>query len=216
MGLPSPGCPAARCCCTTPILPNRPEDDDPHMDTAVARNPAAVFAKTPTGQEEIQRRALGLPPLARRLLVLVDGRRTVAELAAFVPDQDAAAWLDVLLEKACIEAIAAPKAAAAPPQAQPSRPAPPPPAAADDPLAGLPPPEYRSAQQVEMARNFMINTINTLLEQNSRLTLVEQIFASTGAAELRLHYAAWEAAISGSWMGARRLPELRKKLFAVL
>lgn len=204
------------------------------MDMAAASNPAAVFAKTPVGQDEIQRRNLGLPPLVRRLLVLVDGGRTVAELAAFAPGHDAAALLGVLLEKACIEAVAvapattpspaapasplppAPLAAPAPsPAAQttmPSTPA----AAAADPLAGLPPPEYRSAQQVDMARNFMINTINTLLEQNSRLTLVEQIFASKGATELRGHYAAWEAAIGTSWMGARRLPELRKKLFAVL
>ena len=67
-----------------------------------------------------------------------------------------------------------------------------------------------------MARHFMINTINRMLEQNSRLTLVERIFNSPDAATLRQHYADWEAAIGSSWMGARRLPELRKKLFAVL
>lgn len=42
----------------------------------------AVLLKTPRGREEIRTRAHGLPPIARRLLIIADGRRTVAELAA--------------------------------------------------------------------------------------------------------------------------------------
>ena len=40
---------------------------------------AAVYAKTPQGQQEIQTRSLGLAPLVPRLLVLVDGILTKAE-----------------------------------------------------------------------------------------------------------------------------------------
>lgn len=42
----------------------------------------AVLLKTPRGREEIRTRAYGLSPIARRLLIIADGRRTVAELAA--------------------------------------------------------------------------------------------------------------------------------------
>jgi hypothetical protein len=171
-----------------------------------------VFAKTTLGQEEIQHRGLRLPLLTRRLLVLVDGKRSLEELGAFVPGQDVQLLIQELVELNCVEAVAQ----AAPKTVVPRKPEAPVPAADSGPLAGLPPPAARSAQQVDMARNFMINTINTMLEQNSRLTLVKQIFDSQDAAELRTHFEAWEAAISSSWTGKRRLDELRKKLFAVL
>ncbi len=82
--------------------------------------------------------------------------------------------------------------------------------------ADLADPASRTPAQVEMARNFMINTINALLEPNTRLTLVKKIFDSADAAALREHYPQWDAAISSSWSGARRITELRKQLFAVL
>jgi hypothetical protein len=39
-----------------------------------------IFIKTALGQEEMRSRALGLPILERRLLILADGKRTVAQL----------------------------------------------------------------------------------------------------------------------------------------
>jgi hypothetical protein len=167
----------------------------------------ALFAKTPLGAEEIQQRTLRLSLLLRRVLLLVDGKRSVADLAPLTGGADVTALLAELLDRHCIEAVArtvpgAPAGTAAP--------------AATDPLAALPPPVTRTAEQVDMARHFMINTINRLLEQNSRLTLVEKIFNAIDAAELRSCYADWEAAIGSSWQGRRRLDELRAKLFAVL
>lgn len=47
-------------------------------------NPNAVFRKTELGNAEIAGRKLGLRSELRRLLILVDGRNTVAKLAAFV------------------------------------------------------------------------------------------------------------------------------------
>ncbi|MBA4176981.1 MAG: hypothetical protein C0505_10550 [Leptothrix sp. (in: Bacteria)] len=185
------------------------------MESADARNPAAVFAKTAAGQQEIRQRSLRLPPLPRRLLVLVDGKRTVAELALLVPGHDVVPLLDELMAKACIEALPTSVGMPSAPEPLPTPPPPPPPAAAD-PLAGLPSPAYRSAQQFDMARNFMINTLEAMLGQDSRLELIGQIMSSQGAAELRQHHAAWETALNGTSMGRQVLPELRKKLFAVL
>lgn len=41
-----------------------------------------ILLKSPRGHDEIRTRAYGLPPLARRLLIMADGRRTVTSLAA--------------------------------------------------------------------------------------------------------------------------------------
>jgi hypothetical protein len=172
-----------------------------------------IFAKTPLGQAEIQQRTLRLPLLTRRVLLLVDGRRAVSELLTLAGNADVAQLLSELEALGCVErsGVAEAPAASTSNDAAPAAAG-----SADDPLAGLPPPQTRSLEQVDMARHFMINTINRLLEQNSRLTLVEKIFNAVDAADLRTQYSAWEEAIGSTWQGKRRLPELREKLFAVL
>jgi len=65
---------------------------------------SAAFAKTETGQQEIQKRSLGLSPLVRRVLVLVDGQRSGKDLATFAGDASIDAILGELVEKGCIEA----------------------------------------------------------------------------------------------------------------
>ncbi len=175
----------------------------------------ATFSKTAAGLHEIQTRALGLPLMVRRLLVLVDGKRSGNELAAFAAGCDVADLLDQLLEHGCIEARAGePSAPSAP--AKPATPS-----AFSAPsnaaqLAGLPAAASRSSKDIEMARNFMTNTINTMFGQNMRLTLIESIFKCRSAEELRQVYPAWDSAMASIGIGAKRLPELRQKLFQVL
>jgi hypothetical protein len=48
----------------------------------VALDGRTVLLKTPRAAEEIRTRAHGLPALSRRLLIVADGQRPVAELAA--------------------------------------------------------------------------------------------------------------------------------------
>lgn len=43
---------------------------------------STILLKSPRGHEEIRTRAHGLAPLARRLLIMADGRHTVMDLAA--------------------------------------------------------------------------------------------------------------------------------------
>lgn len=172
-----------------------------------------VFAKTETGQLEIKTRALGLTPKLRSVLIMVDGHRTGADLAALT-GPDLPAVMAQLIAQGCVEAVSVAAAAAAtepaPLAASGSA------ADAHPEMAGLPPAEARSAKEIEMARNFMINTINTMFGQNMRLSLIESIFACKGAAELRSVYPAWVEAMADSRAGAKRLPELRQKLFEVL
>lgn len=169
---------------------------------------AATFAKTAAGIQEIQSRALGLPPMTRRLLVLVDGKRSGKELAVFAAGHDVGDILGQLLAQGCIEALAAAETApvAAPAAA---------PAGAAE-LSGLPQASARSARDIEMARNFMTNTINTMFGQNMRLSLIESIFAARTADDLRRVYPAWAETMATIGVGAKRLPELRLKLFQVL
>src|SRR5690606_2684188 len=118
----------------------------------------------------IQKRSLGLSPLVRRVLVLVDGQRCGKDLATFAGDADIDAILGELVEKGCIEAKPREKTDK-PVQAQAAVPVP----QVQGFLARLPAAEERSAEQNEMARNFMINTVNSIFGQQTRISLVENI-----------------------------------------
>ncbi|MDZ7939310.1 MAG: hypothetical protein U5M53_13965 [Rhodoferax sp.] len=168
-----------------------------------------IFGKTALGQEEIKSKGLGLLPMVRRTLILVDGKKSGAELAVFAAGQDTAAMLTQLLEQGCIEKVAEVKAAPAktPPSRDTATPS------APD-LSSLPPAESRSAKDLDMARNFMTNTSNTMFGLNMRLTLIEAIFAARTVDALRDVYPMWEEAmLNGTATSAKRFPELRKDLF---
>lgn len=178
----------------------------------------STYAKTPLGLQEIQTRALGLTPLLRRVLVLIDGKRSSADLAPFVPGHDLGPLLAQLIEQGCIVEQVVVSSASAPA----AKAAPPPSASPLEvlqtaaALAGLPLAETRSAKDIQMARTFMMNTINTMFEQHSRLTLVEAIHACTTADELRHVYLDWARTMATSGIGAKRLPELSRQLFTTL
>ena len=173
------------------------------------------YAKTAEGQQEIQARAMGLTPLARRVLVLVDGHRSGKDLAAFVPGNDIEVHLTELLTRECIAAVgtaAAPAPAPAPAAAAASHPHDP----FEDELARLPAADTRDAKELEMARNFMTNTVNNIFGHHNRISLLESIHACQSSEALRKVYPAWAHALETNSTGKKRLPELRDKLFAVL
>lgn len=58
--------------------------------------PDAVYAKTPQGSDEVATRRHGLAMRVRQLLILVDGRRSVTDLAKLVPEKDLVAHLALL------------------------------------------------------------------------------------------------------------------------
>ncbi len=177
---------------------------------------SAVFAKTDIGQQEIQSRSLGLSSLARRILVLADGKKRGSELAAFLPSADEIhTVLEQLLSLGCLRAEANSQPAHAPAATTASANAPPGTAPSAD-LSGLPPADKRSAKDNEMARNFMINSINSIIGQQMRITLVNDIFHAETTEALRAVYHAWAASMSDHGVGKKRLPELRDKLFKVL
>jgi hypothetical protein len=172
---------------------------------------AAIFSKTPLGQQEIQSRSLGLSGLVRRILVLIDGKRNGSELGGFVVGHDISTIVSELMNHGCIDAIAV-----EPPAAEPEVIAPKVKKSEGTGISSLPAPETRTAKDLEMARNFMTNSVNNMFGQHTRLTLIEAIFKCDSNAALREVYPAWVETMSGSAIGVRRLPELRQKLFTVL
>lgn len=78
----------------------------------------STFRKTAKGVQEIGTRSHGLPPRLRQLLVMVDGRRSDADLAALLPDSQA--MLSTLAQADFIELVpGAPAAGAGAPRATP-------------------------------------------------------------------------------------------------
>lgn len=184
----------------------------------------AIFAKTPLGQQEIQQRTLKLPLLMRRVLLLVDGRRPVSELAALAGSADVGTLLAELGERGCIVRVAtspagtgdrdtARRAAEAPAAAAPARPAAP---APQGPLAALPPAESRSEVDVGMARNFMINSVSRMLDPVTAAPFLARLSGCRTAGDLRACYGEWAEIVGAGWGGGKRLEDLRAKLFAVL
>ncbi|MFA6615185.1 MAG: hypothetical protein WCS60_03750, partial [Hydrogenophaga sp.] len=74
----------------------------------------------------------------------------------------------------------------------------------------------RTPAQNDMARHFMINTVNAIFGQHTRISLVEGIALAQGTDALRQVYLSWEEAMAGSRTGHKRLPEFHSKLLNVL
>ncbi|MEC4722573.1 hypothetical protein RY831_25735 [Noviherbaspirillum sp. CPCC 100848] len=55
---------------------------------ARALRPAVVYAKTARGHEEVSMRTYGLTPKQRRVLIMMNGKKDLAAIAGFVPQQE--------------------------------------------------------------------------------------------------------------------------------
>lgn len=178
----------------------------------------AVFAKTSLGHQEVQARTLKLGPAPRRLLILIDGKRSTQELASFVAGSNVTELLTELLNKGCIESTTALVFPAPEPSSGPSldektfstdtQ--------ADDYLSRLPDVSTRSAKDAEMARNFMMNTVNGVFQPNTRLTLLEAIFSCKTPQDMRDIYPKWAETINSNANGRESMAEFQKKLAQVL
>lgn len=71
-------------------------------------DPGTIFLKTDTGRTEITRRAANLNPVQRRLLIVIDGKKTVTELAALARIGELPAALERLHQLGLIEAPGVP------------------------------------------------------------------------------------------------------------
>lgn len=166
-----------------------------------------VFAKTAKGQQEIANRSGELSPRVRRVLILVDGQRSVEALRELVTADDLTHTLGVLEELGLIEvsSVVTDKGL----ESEPDGPLPS--ITAFRELPAAPPP-----RELEMARHFMINTLKTFSTVHAPISLMTSISAATSHEQLRSCFANWYRVIVGSRTGRRRAEDLRNDLLKVL
>lgn len=168
---------------------------------------SVVFTKTAKGVDEMSSRAAGLSPRVRRVLIMVDGKRTVDEIRDMVNADDLSHSLGLLEESGFIELLQMATAQL------PDRPS----------DGGFPSttmfrevPAQPNSKEMEMARNFIMNTLKTFCGPATHLSIIEKTFAAKTHEELRAQFEPWFAAISETRDGRRRAEELRAQLLKVI
>lgn len=165
---------------------------------------SATFTKTPKGHEEITTKAGGLSPRVRRVLIFVDGKRSVDELRGMLMSDDLQHTLGMLEEEGYIELAGIGESAPAPGSPLPS-------ITAFRELSGAADPV-----QLQQARNFMANTLNAFVGALGTSALLDRIERAENHVELRALFDEWYHAIVTSRDGRREAESLRGKLLAVI
>ncbi len=167
-----------------------------------------VFAKTQKGHEEITTKAGGLTPRQRRVLIFVDGKRSVDELRGMLQADDLQITLGLLEEQGLIEMASVKDASGA------VKPAPAEPQPSISAFRPIPDPPNR--KEMDMARNFIQNSLKTFCGPFAHLEIVEAAFAAKTHEELRWQFDPWFHAIVQTRDGKRRAEELRSQLLKVI
>lgn len=168
-----------------------------------------VFAKTPKGQEELTAKSGGLSPRQRRVLIFVDGKRTVDELRGMLQADDLQNTLGLLEEDGFIEVAGIATAGA-------SKPVTPPPATLPSITAFGELPANVDPLRLQQARNFMTNTINAFVGALGTSSLLDRIEQAASHQDLRALFDEWYHAIVMSREGKREAEGLRSKLLQVI
>jgi hypothetical protein len=166
-----------------------------------------VFRKTAQGTAEMTTRTNAFTPRVRRILILVDGKRTVDQLRELAAADDLTHSLSLLEESGMIEVLSAPSATGTPtaagaplPTLQAFKDNPPP----DDPL------------RVQLARNFMINTIRAFLGTVGTSAILTRLEEATSLETLRSCFGEWYYLITTSRDGRREAEALRERLLETI
>ena len=176
-----------------------------------------VFAKTAKGVAEIDARAAGLSARVRRVLIFVDGKRSVSMLRELLPADDLTHTLGQLEEMGLIEvAGVAAEAPASPAKSAPAAK----PVAAGERLPSI----YAfkgdgsepDAKRLDMSRNFMGNTLRTFVGSVGVSSLLERIDGAEDRLALRAVFDEWYHAIVMSRDGKRQAEDLRSKLLDII
>lgn len=167
-----------------------------------------IFAKTPKGHEEVTNKTGGLTPRQRRVLIFIDGKRTVEDLRSMLQSDDLQHTLGMLEEDGYIElsgvVASSGKAETPPPGPLPSVTS----------FRELPP--EGDALRLQQSRNFMANTLNAFVGSIGASSLLNRIEDAKGHDDLRQLFDEWYHAIVMSREGRREAESLRAKLLQVI
>ncbi len=162
-----------------------------------------VYTKTARGLDEIAHRSNAIGLRARRVLILIDGARTLDALQALSGDAELAATLAQLEEGGFISAQAAPASTVDVERATPA------------PAKSSAPPAH-AAPGMQMARDFMINTLRTFHGPYNKLGLMKRIQDSQERPDIEALIEEWLSSISETRLGRNRAQELKERLLAVM
>ncbi len=166
-----------------------------------------VFAKTQKGHEEITTKAGGLTPRQRRVLIFIDGKRSVDDLRGMLQADDLQHTLGMLEEDGYIAV-----SSVLTQQGKVSAPAAPLPSVTA--FSALP--DSPDPLRLQQARNFMINTLNTFVGSLGASSLLDRIDQADGHVGLRALYDEWYHSMVMSREGKREAEVLRSKLLQVI
>lgn len=188
----------------------------------------AVFIKTHKGREEIESKAGGLSLIMRRVLIFLDGKRTLREIQVLPKIDDVEQIIHNLEKAGYIQLVSTD--ASAPTEA------PKPTTNRANPLlvnrvdstalpAFIPPARngnfrplttQHDAAQLKMAKNFMANTLNAFVGTFGASALINRIQRCETHEALREIYDDWLTAILGTKQGKKDIENLKAKLLEVL
>jgi hypothetical protein len=168
-----------------------------------------VFTKTAKGHAEMTNKSGSLSPRVRRLLIFVDGKRTVEDLRGMLQADDLQHTLGMLEEDGYIEVSSGSASASSDSGKKEAAPLP-----SITEFTELPNPP--DPIRLQMSRNFMTNTINAFVGALGTSTLLEHIENAKTHAELRAIYDEWYHTIVMSREGKREAEALRAKLLKII
>ena len=171
-----------------------------------------VFSKTGKGQEEIKMRTGNLSQRVRQVLIFIDGKRDLDALRAMLPAGDLENTLQMLREQdyiAAIETAGIGISELAPAAVSEETPI-------FDSTAFRELPPTPGTPDLELARNFMMNTLKSFTGPYAALSLLEKVDAAQSHSEMRAHFDHWMEAIIETRDGKRRADELRCALLKII
>jgi hypothetical protein len=171
-----------------------------------------IFVKTKKGLAEIELRQSDLSLRVRRVLIQIDGKRTVAEISAMGIADDLSLVIAKLERDGFIAFL---EETDAPPvvskvevaNAQTGRPS-------EFTFRQISVPT--NPKDLVMAKNFMLNTIQNFCGPWAHLSVVKAISASRTHEELRNYFTPWHEAIIETREGLRQADELTTSLLKVI
>jgi hypothetical protein len=166
-----------------------------------------IFVKTKKGIAEIEHHSSDLTLRVRRVLIQIDGKRSVDEINEMGLADDLSQVIAKLERDGFITVLEETKAQPMVAKVADGQPK-------EFTFRKIPVPVI--PKDIEMAKNFMLNTIQNFCGPWAHLTMVTAISASKTHEELRSHFNSWHEAIIETREGRRQADELTASLLKVI
>jgi hypothetical protein len=160
-----------------------------------------LFVKTQNGFSEIDTNNSNLSLRQRRVLIHVDGKRSIEDIRSLSLVDDLDQVLKLLLEKGLISK----KTIAIPSASDPEQ-------ESELNFTFRVIPSNLDPKEIGRAKTFMINTLRVFCGEWAHLTIIQAVSDANTHEELRKSFTPWLEAISATKDGQRRIVELSSSL----